>query len=185
VRPYNQNESEVVRVRHWLMVLLGGLLLLGLASVPVLAGGGCDPNTMASEGTGSAVAIRDCGFNPVVLFVKPGTTVTWTNGDGHPPHNVVGVGWGKHEPFAQGGTAEHTFSSSGIYPYHCSLHPGMAGAIVVGDAADVAKDAAARVAGVSTTEQPGTAAGPNIGLWAAALVAAVAGGALIGRRLAR
>lgn len=171
-------------MRRWLLMPLAGLLLFGLAAVPALAGGGCHPSTVHTEGTGSAVEIRNCGFNPVVLFVKLGTTVTWTHADG-PPHNVVGVGWGKHEPLALGGTAEHTFASTGIYPYQCSVHPGMAGAIVVGDAASVAKDPGARVAGVSTTEQQGTAAGSNVAMWAAALVAAAAGGALIGRRLAR
>lgn len=171
-------------MRRWLVMPFTCLLLLGLAAGPALAGGGCHPSTVHSEGTGSAVEIRNCGFNPVVLFVQLGTTVTWTQADGH-PHNVVGVGWGKHEPIAQGSTAEHTFSSTGIYPYQCSVHPGMAGAIVVGDATGAAKDAAARVAGVSTTEQSGTPAGSNIALWAVALVAAVASGALIGRRLAR
>lgn len=171
-------------MRRWLLLPFACLLLLGLAAVPALAGGGCSPSTVHSEGTGSAVEIRNCGFNPVVLFVKLGTTVTWAQADGH-PHNVVGVGWGQHEPLAQGNTAEHTFSSTGIYPYQCSVHPGMAGAIVVGDATGVAKDAATRVAGVSTTEQPGTAAGSSVALWAAALVAAAAGGVLIGRRLAR
>jgi plastocyanin len=172
-------------MRRWLVLPFACLLLVGLAAVPALAGGGCRPSTVNSEGTGSAVEIRNCGFNPVVLFVKPGTSVTWAQADAHPPHNVVGVGWGQHEPLAQGRTAEHTFASTGIYPYQCSLHPGMAGAIVVGDAAGVAKDASTRVAGVSTTEQPGTAAGSNVALWAAALVAAAAGGALIGRRLTR
>ena len=33
----------------------------------------------------------------------------------------------------QGGTYSYTFAASGVYPYYCFLHPGMVGAVVVGD----------------------------------------------------
>lgn len=165
--------------RHLLAIAsLASLLWLGIVSL-ASAGGGCDPNAQKSEASGDSVAIRDCGFAPVVLFASPGTIVTWRHAD-DPPHNVVGVGWGASEPLKNGDTASHIFSTPGIYPYQCSIHPGMAGAVVVGDAATVAPIPAAEDAKPETPAQS-----PHPALAAAAFVAATGVGVLLGRRLGR
>jgi copper binding plastocyanin/azurin family protein len=86
-----------------------------------------------------------------VLYVEPGTDVTWTNRDAM-THVVVGVGdsWG--DPgisLMQGDTVRYRFDQDGVYPYSCLIHPGMVGAIVVGDG--VGTDLAG-VVPVTTTE---------------------------------
>jgi plastocyanin len=108
------------------MVLWGGS---GIAS----AGGGCHipPTTRR----GDSVDIADLCFDATVLYVEPGTDVTWTNRDAM-SHVVVGVGdsWG--DPgisLLQGDTVSYRFDRDGVYPYSCLIHPGMVGAIVVGD----------------------------------------------------
>ncbi len=108
------------------MVLWGGS---GVAS----AGGGCHipPTTRR----GDSVDIADLCFDATVLYVEPGADVTWTNRDAM-THVVVGVGdsWG--DPgisLLQGDTVSYRFDRDGVYPYSCLLHPGMVGAIVVGD----------------------------------------------------
>ncbi|HWC33067.1 MAG TPA: plastocyanin/azurin family copper-binding protein [Actinomycetota bacterium] len=71
-------------------------------------------------------------FEPAVIEVDAGTTVTWTNNDDF-PHNVHLLG-GRDvtEPLPVGGTATITFDEPGEVPYECSLHPQqMKGTVIV------------------------------------------------------
>ena len=113
------------------------ILAAALAAVPLLAsiapataGGGCHMGV--TTGTGDTVAMVDACFTPTTLRVEPGTTVTWINEDPM-THNVTANEWGHFEPMEQGDVARATFDDPGIYPYACTYHPGMSGAIVVGD----------------------------------------------------
>jgi hypothetical protein len=67
--------------------------------------------------------------------VRPGETVTWVNRDGF-PHIVLGANgaWGGYDNVKRnGGEVGYRFVSSGVYPYVCTYHPGMIGAVVVGN----------------------------------------------------
>jgi plastocyanin len=106
---------------------------LWASSGSAIAGGGC--HYPPTAGQGDTVEISDLCFDTTVLYVEPGTEVTWTNRDSM-THDVVGVGdsWG--DPGVSLLTGDHvsyTFDADGVYPYACWLHPGMVGAIVVGD----------------------------------------------------
>ncbi len=94
--------------------------------------GGCyGPLT---DGRGTTVEIRDLCFGPAILHVDRGKRVTWINQDGF-AHNVKGASssWGSFDQLDQHDTASFTFSRDGVYPYPCMFHPGMVGAVVVGD----------------------------------------------------
>jgi Copper binding proteins, plastocyanin/azurin family len=70
-----------------------------------------------------------------VTRVPVGTTVSFVNTSPF-SHLVSGANgaWGSREVEVQpGSTISYRFDEPGIYPYACSLHPGMAGAIVGGD----------------------------------------------------
>ena len=101
---------------------VGGALLTGT----VQAG---DPPAVD---TGQHIAIFNYKFDPAVLTVPAGTTVTWTNKD-EVPHTVVS----SDKRFTQSGgldTGDHysyTFKDVGSYEYFCTLHPFMKGKIVV------------------------------------------------------
>ena len=101
-----------------------------LPAVPALAGGGCHAGV--TTGSGDTVEMVDACFTPTTLRVDPGATVTFVNTD---PmiHNVTANLWGHFDDLAEGDTFRATFDEPGIYPYACSYHPGMSGAIVVGD----------------------------------------------------
>jgi plastocyanin len=122
--------------RAAILVLAG----LGLALVPLsaAAGGGCHPDSLepsAADATGSssaAVPIEKCRFSPTVLYVDPGTEVTWTNAD-PVPHVVSGFSFGSADELMDDDKATYRFEEEGVYPYSCYLHPSMNGAIVVGD----------------------------------------------------
>ena len=72
-------------------------------------------------------------FDPPVIQVKQGTTVTWTNHDDF-PHTVqilAGADAATHD-LGIGKTVTISFDQPGTVYYHCSLHPAqMNGEVVV------------------------------------------------------
>jgi amicyanin len=80
---------------------------------------------------GTAVAIADFKFSPATLTVPVGTTVTWTNQD-EEPHTVAAKDGSFHSPgMDTHATYSFTFTTPGSYDYICSIHPFMAGTVVV------------------------------------------------------
>jgi plastocyanin len=100
-----------------------------LAAVAVLACGkedigGIQPGTVF-------VAARDSFFQPDTINVSVGLPVRWTN-EGSVNHTVVSDSalWTSNA-LAPTWWFEVRFDSAGTYAYHCSLHSGMIGAVVV------------------------------------------------------
>jgi plastocyanin len=75
---------------------------------------------------------RSYKFDPAVIRVKPGTSVTWENKDDF-PHNVKLVGQNSDtKDLPVGGTASITFDQAGTFYYQCTLHPAqMKGKVIV------------------------------------------------------
>jgi plastocyanin len=138
------------------LALLPFVLLLGWAAAgPALAGGGCHGGelTTATEGSATVVKIDGCTFAPTVTRVPVGAEVTFLN-TSVAPHDVTGRNreWGTPS-LGVGASFANRFGKAGVYPYSCSLHPGMAGVVVVGSpvaAADTAP-AVADIAPVAAT----------------------------------
>jgi plastocyanin len=109
---------------------------LALAAALVLAGcgggeGGGNGGAGAAPVTGvTQVAAKTNQFTPPAIQVAAGTTVTWAFKDGFVPHDVAGDGWASGEP-QRTGTFTHTFDQPGTYAYHCTVHNGMTGRVVV------------------------------------------------------
>jgi plastocyanin len=89
-------------------------------------------------GTASTVAIPsgaeslgNRAYSPDNLSVAVGSTVTWTNTD-LVAHTSTSdrSGWdsGTVQP---GGRFSFTFQNAGTFAYHCTIHPGMVGTVVV------------------------------------------------------
>ena len=77
------------------------------------------------------VIMANRSYDPPQVTVKVGDTVTWVNQD-TPKHDVVADnGEFKSNLFDKGGTFSFTLTKTGTYPYHCSIHPGMVGTVVV------------------------------------------------------
>jgi plastocyanin len=78
------------------------------------------------------VTIGNFTFGPAALTVRPGTTVTWLNGDDI-PHTVVAADTKsfRSRPLDSGDSFAFTFTRPGTYAYFCSIHPHMTGKIVV------------------------------------------------------
>jgi plastocyanin len=93
----------------------------------------------ASAQMNNSVMIKDFAFQPNILVVHVGTTVTWTNQD------TV-----QHEVISDNGTFDsgimmpndqftHTFSQPGNYSYYCKIHSYMFGMIQVTSGSSVMK----------------------------------------------
>jgi plastocyanin len=152
--------------------------ILGAVLVPSIearasGGGGC--GAPVTEGTGEQVAIRQFCFEPTVLVMPAGGEVTFTNEDGF-PHNVLGANgaWGSFARLGGGKARAYALEEPGVYPYVCSWHPGMVGAVVVGDGA-AAQAVPAEPAGL--TRAGSVEAGSSASGWKA--VAVAAGGFLV------
>jgi plastocyanin len=133
-----------------LTVLAGLGLLIGslVFAAPVAAGDPCLHDMQrpsVSEGKSTVVKLDKCAFFPTVAHVPVGTEVQFLNAD-MVGHEVVGANltWGHHDKIL--GTGDQLgvrFATAGIYPYACMIHPGMTGAIIVGDALSAAVPPAA------------------------------------------
>ncbi len=147
-------------VRILLIGAVAGVALSAAGSPGgVNAGGGChSPEDLkATETAGVTVEIGNCAFGPTVLRIDPGEQVTWTNAS-ETPHTVTGLAgnWGDTNQVLNRASVGYSFESAGTYPYSCVLHPGMVGAVVVGDGVSANAEA-----GAAVREVPGT--GPGAG----------------------
>lgn len=129
-----------------LKVILATLLALITAS----CGGGERIETGGGGEAGTAaITVVDFAYDPAALEVTPGTTVTWTNEDDilhtvtsgkGPEQGVPGV---SEDEVAQpdglfegsledrGAAFSFTFTEVGTFVYHCAIHAGMKGEVVV------------------------------------------------------
>ena len=185
--------------------VLMALAVIGLvlAMPTAAAGGGCHVSitTGMSTGTKTAIPVSKCAFRPTVNYIEPGDRLTWTNKD-PVPHTVTGahLSWGPERILDNGESVRYVFKSEGVYPYYCVLHPGMVGAVVVGDAtapaaltngaADVEEIRLTGQSAAETSTQPSTST-TNLGLIAtlAAAIVLISGvfvtrGALVKKRAA-
>ncbi len=100
---------------------------------------GAEPGRAAadkvSDTAGDSVTVRIDGmrFEPAVITVAPGTTVTWVQGS-RMPHTISGDAEGLlSSTLYTGQTFSYTFDETGSYQYVCGLHPSMKGSVVVED----------------------------------------------------
>ena len=109
------------------VVLAATVVLAGCGGGGGGGGGGAD----AAPVTGvTQVAAKDNRFTPAAIQVPAGTEVTWKFEDGLVPHDVKADGFSSGEPRRKG-TFTHTFAQPGTYAYHCTVHDGMTGRVVV------------------------------------------------------
>jgi len=77
------------------------------------------------------VFIQNMSFNPSSLTVTQGTTVTWTNKESVTHTVTSNTSIFNSDNLSNGGTFSYKFNTVGTFPYHCSIHSGMTGTIIV------------------------------------------------------
>lgn len=120
------------------------LVVLAVLVAAACGGGGGDSPTSPGPGNPgnpggpstspqqtSSVTVGNNLFSPANIQVSKGTTVTWTWDASAVTHNVTfGDGVGSGDKGANA-TFTRTFSAAGTFQYQCTLHPGMAGSVLV------------------------------------------------------
>jgi YVTN family beta-propeller protein len=76
------------------------------------------------------VSINEFAFMPALLEVSPAETVTWMNADGA-PHSITVSNGAISNTLMPGSSYSIEFTHPGDYDYVCSIHPYMAGKIIV------------------------------------------------------
>ena len=75
------------------------------------------------------INIKNFSFNPGVLTVKKGSTVTWVNNDSS-PHQIKSDSFNSSQ-LTNGQSFSFTFINSGTFDYSCAIHLTMIGKIIV------------------------------------------------------
>ncbi|MCB8874194.1 cupredoxin domain-containing protein [Acidisoma silvae] len=78
------------------------------------------------------VTVDDYTFSPASVTIHPGDTVTWQNKDSV-PHTATALDGKSFDSGTIDPDASWSFSfkAPGSYPYRCSIHPDMRGAVNV------------------------------------------------------
>jgi plastocyanin len=160
-----------------LLPVAAALVAIGDWAAPAAAGAGCHGEV--TQGKGDTVELVDACFTPAILHVQPGTSVSFVNRD-QMLHNVGGGGWGHYDDMDEGDAFTATFDDEGTYPFACSYHPGMTGAIVVGDGDGPGNGFAVDVEPlVLAPEEPAaSASGGGAGWIAAGVIGLLVGGGI-------
>jgi plastocyanin len=108
---------------RWVAPIVSGALALSLAGAGVAT---ARPEAAATK----RVAIKDNLFSPKTVTINKGSTVKWTN-QGNRTHTVTFNTGSYDKLVSPGATVKRTFNKSGTFRYHCRIHDGMTGKVVV------------------------------------------------------
>jgi plastocyanin len=78
-----------------------------------------------------AQVLGKAAYAPDELTVNAGTTVTWMNTDSVAHTSTSDAAGWNSGVVAPGGQFSVAFPTAGTYAYHCAIHPGMVGTVVV------------------------------------------------------
>ena len=107
------------------------LMATGAALLALGACGGSEAAGPAPGGGNTAIVVGNNFFTPTARTVTNATTVNWAWAAGSVLHNVT-FDDGPASSTQSAGTYARTFTASGTFPYHCTIHgTSMAGTIVV------------------------------------------------------
>lgn len=97
-----------------------------LAALAVAAAGTAPA---AVAGGTTTVTLKHISFIRSTVRIHKGDSVTWLWKDPTVPHNVTFAH--KHSGTKQKGSYTLRFATAGTFRYHCTIHPGMNGKVVV------------------------------------------------------
>lgn len=110
------------------------------------------------------ISIQDFAYDPDLVKVKLGTTVSWLNDETEAGIQHTVTSYDPEDDAATGvlfdsdllslsDTFTYTFDTEGVYYYQCSLHPFMVGKVCVGEASASLDDDCADLVAVSSKEE--------------------------------
>jgi plastocyanin len=118
-------------------------LRIGIAGVLVVFTSGCGSADSGSSPTplatlaatvtiqANARTLSTFAFVPNPVTVSSGGAVTWSNTDTTTHDMISDTGIWDSGRIAPGARFDFAFPSKGTFPYHCAIHSGMVGTVVV------------------------------------------------------
>lgn len=96
------------------------------------------PTPTGNEDLVLDISIKNNEYSFPDLTIGQGTTLKWTNNDNvdHTVTSDTGIVLDS-ELLSNGDSFQHTFNDLGTFEYHCSVHPGMKGKVIVKEAHQV------------------------------------------------
>ncbi len=121
-------------------------------------------------GNATACGTTNC-FDPNVVNINVGDSVTWTNADtvghtatsGQPSDNTTGTVWDSSLIKAGGTYTSPPFTTAGTYNYFCQVHPWMTGQVIVGTAAATSSTPTAPASSSGSSTSSGNQTVPEFG----------------------
>lgn len=117
--------------RLFLLVLaMAGLTACGSDTASPASPSPSNPTATISIVAG-ARTLTTTAYSPNPMTVATGTTVTWMNSDTTTHNSTADSGAFATGSIAPGASAAVKLQNAGTFVYHCTIHPGMVGTIVV------------------------------------------------------
>jgi plastocyanin len=124
------NKTLIVVILVLIVGLGGYFLFKNSTKSPAPAANQNTDQNLPQTGSGAdKVSIKNFAFDPPVLNIKAGETVTWTNEDSA-THKIKSDAFESGD-LSQGGSFQFKFENKGTYDYFCLIHPSMKGKIIV------------------------------------------------------
>ncbi len=112
---------------HRLSLTAGALAACASVASLTPALAAAPPRAHAASTT--TVTLKDISFKKSTVKIAKGGSVKWVWKDGDTPHNVTFAT--KHSKTQKSGSYSLRFARVGTFKYHCTIHPGMNGKVVV------------------------------------------------------
>jgi plastocyanin len=119
-------------VRRLVLSALLAATLLGAAGCQQETGGDVTPDSTAPPAVPEGeVLVKSVAFTPTEVRTTAGRPVTWRFDDGGLEHTVTADDTSFDSGRMSSGTYARTFSAAGTVNYHCEVHRGMRGTVIV------------------------------------------------------
>jgi len=105
--------------------------VLLLSSIIFVSCSKSSSNNSNSTATPNTVTMAGMAFTPATITVSPGTTITWKNTDNMAHTVTADDNSFDSGNIGAGSSFSKTFSVAGTYNYHCTIHAGMNGKVIV------------------------------------------------------
>ena len=130
--PFDDSAANLRLVRRLMLSALLAATVLGVAACQDETGGDVqtDSTTPPSVAEGE-VLVKSVSFTPRELRATVGKPVTWRFDDGGLEHTVTEDNNGFDSGRMSSGTYARTFDKAGTVNYHCVVHAGMRGTVIV------------------------------------------------------
>jgi plastocyanin len=130
------NRGSLAVIIIIIVIIIAGVYLYSTQNVQAPTNqsgvnGSANNTTNTNNTVASVITIQNGAFSPNNLTVKTGTNVQWINND-NTTHQVISDSGAFQSPvLGNGGVYNFYFAKSGVFGYHCEIHPAETGTITI------------------------------------------------------